>query len=230
MTTSRPKGFTLIELLIVIAIILILIAIALPNFLEAQIRARVVKANSELRSLGTALETYYLDWNFYPFESEVNMAQQSRNERGLLRLTTPNSYISSIPEDPFANSDNFPPSTILTYYGGGCKTTGVLADWGPIYAVWSQGPAQNGARIRATHPNVHPLGGAIISYSPTNGTRSEGSMHLFTGEGAWWGLDTTNSQPRNVCDPAKIKNPSLYVGLVVDSQIYVGQRPPNSFN
>jgi prepilin-type N-terminal cleavage/methylation domain-containing protein len=52
------KGFTLIELLIVIAIILILIAIALPNFLEAQIRARVTKASGELRSLATALFDY----------------------------------------------------------------------------------------------------------------------------------------------------------------------------
>jgi len=55
---KRKSGFTLIELLIVIAIILILIAIALPNFLEAQIRARVTKANGELRSLATALFDY----------------------------------------------------------------------------------------------------------------------------------------------------------------------------
>ena len=55
---KRKKGFTLIELLIVIAIILILIAIALPNFLEAQIRARVTKANGEMRSLATALFDY----------------------------------------------------------------------------------------------------------------------------------------------------------------------------
>lgn len=55
---KRRKGFTLIELLIVIAIILILIAIALPNFLEAQIRARVTKANGEMRSLATALFDY----------------------------------------------------------------------------------------------------------------------------------------------------------------------------
>jgi prepilin-type N-terminal cleavage/methylation domain-containing protein len=54
----KIKGFTLIELLIVIAIILILIAIALPNFLEAQIRARVTKANGEMRSLATALFDY----------------------------------------------------------------------------------------------------------------------------------------------------------------------------
>jgi prepilin-type N-terminal cleavage/methylation domain-containing protein len=55
---KKRKGFTLIELLIVIAIILILIAIALPNFLEAQIRARVTKANGELRSLATAMFDY----------------------------------------------------------------------------------------------------------------------------------------------------------------------------
>ncbi|MCA9442211.1 MAG: prepilin-type N-terminal cleavage/methylation domain-containing protein, partial [Candidatus Omnitrophica bacterium] len=58
MFKRKKSGFTLIELLIVIAIILILIAIALPNFLEAQIRARVTKANGELRSIATALFDY----------------------------------------------------------------------------------------------------------------------------------------------------------------------------
>jgi prepilin-type N-terminal cleavage/methylation domain-containing protein len=52
------KSFTLIELLIVIAIILILIAIALPNFLEAQIRAKVVRVKGEFRSIETALESF----------------------------------------------------------------------------------------------------------------------------------------------------------------------------
>lgn len=229
MSWSKTSGFTLIELLIVIAIILILIAIALPNFLEAQIRARVTKATGELRSLGIALETYYLDWGFYPWESEVNMAAQSANERGLLRLTTPTRYIASVPEDPFADKSNVPVGTLLTYYGGGCRAPG-LSDWGPIYAVWSQGPAQNGSRIRATHPHVYPLGDEIISYSATNGTKSEGSMFHFTGDGAWWGLDTVNSSPGNVCDPAKLKNPALRVGLVVDGFRYIGQRPPNSYN
>ena len=68
--SNRLKGFTLIELLIVIAIILILIAIALPNFLEAQIRAKVTKALGEIRSIDTAMAAYYLDWNVYPYESE----------------------------------------------------------------------------------------------------------------------------------------------------------------
>ena len=61
------RGFTLIELLIVIAIILILIAIALPNFMEAQIRARVAKVQGEHKSLQTAIEEYRTDWPMYPW-------------------------------------------------------------------------------------------------------------------------------------------------------------------
>lgn len=60
-TWKPATGFTLIELLIVIAIILILIAIALPNFLEAQIRARVTAALGNLRTIQTALEAYATD-------------------------------------------------------------------------------------------------------------------------------------------------------------------------
>jgi prepilin-type N-terminal cleavage/methylation domain-containing protein len=62
----RSNGFTLIELLIVIAIILILIAIALPNFLEAQIRAKIVRMNGEHRSLMITLESYRIDFKKYP--------------------------------------------------------------------------------------------------------------------------------------------------------------------
>ena len=60
------KGFTLIELLIVVAIIAILAAIAIPNFLEAQVRAKIARARSEMRNLGTAMEAYYVDNNWYP--------------------------------------------------------------------------------------------------------------------------------------------------------------------
>ncbi len=60
------KGFTLIELLIVVAIIAILAAIAVPNFLEAQVRSKVSRVKSDQRSLATALEAYYVDNNLYP--------------------------------------------------------------------------------------------------------------------------------------------------------------------
>src|SRR5437773_12166494 len=66
---SRERNaFTLIELLIVVAIIAILAAIAVPNFLEAQTRAKVSRVKSDLRSYATAVESYTVDNNKVPRE------------------------------------------------------------------------------------------------------------------------------------------------------------------
>ncbi len=62
----RQKGFTLIELLIVVAIIGIIAAIAIPNLLNAINRGRQRRTMADLRSIGTALEAYSVDFNFYP--------------------------------------------------------------------------------------------------------------------------------------------------------------------
>lgn len=64
----KQRGFTLIELLIVVAIIAILAAIAVPNFLEAQVRSKVSRAKSDIRSMATALEAYAVDNNHYPMD------------------------------------------------------------------------------------------------------------------------------------------------------------------
>jgi general secretion pathway protein G len=62
----HQKGFTLIELLIVVAIIGIIAAIAIPNLLNAIDRGKQKRTMADIRSLGTAVESYAVDNNFYP--------------------------------------------------------------------------------------------------------------------------------------------------------------------
>ncbi len=102
------RGFTLIELLVVVAIISILSAIALPNFLEAQVRAKVARAKSDLCTIATALESYRVDNNNYPPENYpspllvmVWVQPCIPNAIKLRPLTTPVSYLTNLPHDPF---------------------------------------------------------------------------------------------------------------------------------
>ncbi len=106
----KARAFTLIELLIVVAIIAILAAIAVPNFLEAQTRAKVSRAKADLRSLGVAIEAYAVDNNRYSY-TESNGASIWMPAGGRPRinpsnhqiggLTSPIAYITTVPADPF---------------------------------------------------------------------------------------------------------------------------------
>lgn len=109
---KHRMGFTLIELLIVVAIIAILAAIAVPNFLEAQTRAKVSRVRADLRTVVTALESYRVDYNVYPPHRGPTLLPGDLNGYGNARafgfrtiplmLSTPVAYITTTALlDPF---------------------------------------------------------------------------------------------------------------------------------
>ncbi len=105
----KRSGFTLIELLIVVAIIGILAAIAVPNFLNAQVRAKISRAYADLTGIRTALEMYTMDHGraiIDPVELRQGGGTLGPLD-GWEQLTTPIAYISaSAFIDPFVPQAN----------------------------------------------------------------------------------------------------------------------------
>ncbi|MCC5876240.1 MAG: prepilin-type N-terminal cleavage/methylation domain-containing protein [Candidatus Sumerlaeia bacterium] len=200
------SAFTLIELLIVVAIIAILAAIAVPNFLEAQVRSKVSRAKADMRTITTALESYYVDNNRYPAPHEAhNQAPWSQayseppfHARVPSMLTTPIAYLSSIPDDAFRTT-RIPGNIVNDPYLQYVKRRNAYFNWAYMREIFptvfananstfSVAEELSGAwLIYSPGPNADefnrlsdndPLVAArvYIDYDPTNGTVSQGNI------------------------------------------------------
>ena len=196
------KAFTLIELLIVVAIIAILAAIAVPNFLEAQVRAKASRAKADMRSIATAMESYSVDYNDYPMDffdwlDAGRLILGNNNWTPLSQLSTPIAYLSSVPDDPFPERQsgvNNPQSYLPLYHhlwtsGWTDFTRDNNSVW-PVpkyeWVLWSYGPdrvnSRGGVSIfswelaleQGPIPTSDSNAGAI--YDSTNGTMSSGDI------------------------------------------------------
>ena len=179
---SKRPCFTLIELLIVVAIIAILAAIALPNLLEAQTRSKVARAQADLRTMATALESYRTDYRTYP----VVFLFTSLSDRTDY-LTTPVAYLTSTPEDPFFDETQsglagFEPYYVYSsgnIYFGTTNQFNTEEYTGSLYSLGSRGPDGDFdvAGYCMAHPNAYVSGVNVLGrYDPTNGTVSEGDI------------------------------------------------------
>jgi prepilin-type N-terminal cleavage/methylation domain-containing protein len=199
------KGFTLIELLIVVAIIAILAAIAVPNFLEAQVRSKVSRTKADMRSIATALESYYIDYNSYPYDgyyvsspayptSPVNAYNYWYLPK---TISTPTAYLTTcIFVDPFRQ--HIAPTT-QAWQLNNLRYTNIMATWsvkwGALNGRTSDSPFLQdvlqefgGWRLTSAGPDraYGPSGWKGVSnypttalpypYDPTNGTVSDGDI------------------------------------------------------
>ncbi len=95
MIKKQDCAFTLIELLIVVAIIGILAAIAVPNFMNARVKATISAVQADFRTITQAADMYRLDWNRYPPDGAYVNNQTERPNIGYRALTTPVAYLQS---------------------------------------------------------------------------------------------------------------------------------------
>ncbi|HEU5357694.1 MAG TPA: prepilin-type N-terminal cleavage/methylation domain-containing protein [Gemmatimonadales bacterium] len=119
---SNRKGFTLIELLIVVVIIGILAAIAIPKFAATKDKAKLASVKSDLRNLMTAEESYFSDNSTYTSALATSIFAVSTGNAYTAAVTGTSGYAATV-----SNSSISTGSTSCTVnVGAGSTNDGVI--------------------------------------------------------------------------------------------------------
>lgn len=130
---KSKKGFTLIELMVVIVIIGILVAIALPNFISAQDRAKISSVKANMHTIQTVAETYAVDWGGV-YADDISFLTSESNSRGYWKdfknpfagtVGSGEAYSSAVVLSATANATQFPKGGMTAYESivtGGSRT------------------------------------------------------------------------------------------------------------
>jgi type II secretion system protein G len=114
MSRAGERGFTLIEMMIVVAIIAILVAILVPNFMRARAQAQTAACEGNLKEIATALELYQTDHEAYPdAPSPTNVT---------LTDTNLGQYVRQTPIDP-VNPTGLYQYQVANYQSGNASYT-----------------------------------------------------------------------------------------------------------
>ncbi len=180
----KRQAFTLIELLIVVAIIAILAAIAVPNFMEAQMRSKVTRCKADMKTMQTAMEMYRVDNGEYIPD---NFAGQVYDVGSYQKLTTPIAYMATVPISPFIETVNYDASNGGAQYFEYWRHSNPSAEWsdgiatGILYRITSFGPDaksqwHNGFSNYPTDVAQNKPAFVNGLYDTTNGTKSLGDL------------------------------------------------------
>jgi type II secretion system protein G len=182
----KTRGFTLIELLIVVAIIAILAAIAVPNFLEAQVRSKVSRCRADMRTITLGITMYKLDTGQYPPWGDASTPEGSGGAGWRINhISTPVAYITSVPSDPFADRIKDPAGWIwhrdsymydLNEGWGWSRTYDEARARGEKWFLIGRGPNLIFDPVAISGNTSDPN---ESEYDATNGTRSRGDLETF---------------------------------------------------
>ncbi len=150
---NRQKGFTLIELLIVVAIIGIIAALLIPNFLDALQKAKQKRTVADIRNTGTAMFSWLTDQVGAAAAGQtgtVNLASYASTTEAVLDTTLVPQYMQDVPSlDGWKNPYQYYLNTAnpLAAQVMAIKSIGRAVDGGTSYTVTSFEPTEYGQDI-----------------------------------------------------------------------------------